>query len=181
MSNINPIDNEELYDSIVLAGVKSPGRVTISGHDRKINWDIKDGQGQAGATTTVKNIPPVEFTCSFYLVKDIAQGVDDIEDWPAFLGLINSSLVGTKPKALDIYHPDLAANLITSVCKSSIGGVVHDGKGGQTVVIKFLEYKPPKPAGGSPNGSATAQEDPNATANAELAALTKQYNNTPWG
>lgn len=180
----NAFDNPELYESIVLAGVRSPGVVTISGHDRVTDWDVKAASGQAGASTTLKGEKPAEITCSFFLVRDLTLGIDDLERWPAFLALINSTVNGSTPKALDIYHPDLAANGITSVVKSSVGGVTHDGMGGQTVVVKFLEYKPPKKVGGSPNGSKAKPKsgaDPDAAALAELARLTDQYEKTPWG
>lgn len=177
----NPIDNPELYDSIVLAGVKSPGLVKLSGHDRKIEWDIKDGPGLKGATTTLHKIPPIEFTATFYLVKDVAQGVDDFAAWPAFLSIINSTVASTTPKALDIYHPDLASNEIRSVVKASIAGTEHDGKGGQTIVVKLQEYRPPKKKTGTLAGSAPKQVDPNADAKAELAKVTAEYQKTPWG
>ncbi len=180
----NPIDDPELYDSIVLGGVSSPGKVTLSGHDRKIGWDVKKGNGQAGASMTRTSEDPVVVTATFYLVKDEAQGIDDFADWPAFDRLIRSTVAGPTPKALDVYHPDLAANDIKSLVLDTFGGVSHDGKGGQTIVVKFSEYKPPKPKGGSPKGSATAKAkttDPNAEANAELERLIKQYQATPWG
>jgi hypothetical protein len=182
----NPLDDEPLYDGIVLGGVQSPGKVTLSGHDRKVGWDVVTVKGQKGATTNLKDIPPIEFTCTFYLVRDDAQGIDDLADWPAFRDLIYSTTDGPKPKALDIYHPDLAANKIKSVVLGSFGGVVHDGKGGQTIVVKFQEYSPPKPKGGSLNGSSTkgkkpAPPDPDADAKKQIAALTAQYAATPWG
>src|SRR5262245_14480099 len=107
MTMINPLDHEEVYDSIVLAGVRSPGRVTLSGHDRKIGWDIKKGPGTSGASMTRTSEDPVEFTASFYLSTR-----EDFDAWPAFDGLIRSTTSGTKPKALDVYHPDLIANSI---------------------------------------------------------------------
>lgn len=175
---MNPIDFEEAYTSIILGGVKSPGVVTLTGHDRKVEWDVKNGNGQSGASTTLKSIPPVEFTATFYLAD-----ADDIDAWPAFHGLINSTLSGRTPKALDIYHPDLVENEIVSVVKALVGGAVHDKKGGQTRVVKFQEYKPPKPKGGSPAGSSTSAKakDPNQAALDELAKLTDQFNKTPWG
>ncbi len=179
-----PVDNEDLYEGIVLGGVKSPGRVTLSGHDRKVSWDVKEGSGQSGATTTLKSIPPIEFTATFYLVQDPAQEIDDFDGWDAFLAAVNSTVSGPKPKALDVYHPDLADNGITSVVKASVGGATYDGKGGTTYVIKFQEYRPPKPAGGSPSGSgakAKTKTDPDQAAKDELARLTKQYQATPWG
>jgi hypothetical protein len=173
----NPVDDEDIYDSIELGGLRSPGVVKLSGHDRKINWDIKTAKGQKGATTELKDIPPIEFTATFYLAN-----VDEWNAWAEFATKINSTVVGSVPKALDIEHPDLAANDISSVVLSSFGGTIHDGKGGQTVAVKFLEYKPPKPKGGAPKGSTkkTAATDPNAAALEELAALTDQYQRTPW-
>lgn len=176
---------ESLYDSLLAAGVRSPGKVTLSGHDRVIAWDVKEGPGQSGASMTRKGAKPVEFTATFYLVADEAQGIDQVADWQAFQQVIESTVAGPKPKPVDIYHPDLAARGITSVVLSSLGGVVHDGKGGQTITVKLIEYFPPKPAGGTAAGSRakkkTAAPDPNAAAKAELAALTKKYEATPWG
>lgn len=182
---INPLDFPDVYNAIILAGKRSPGVVTISGHDRKVGWDIKKGQGQSGASMTLTSEDPVEFTCSFYLVRDDTQGIDDLSAWPEFQGLIESTVSGPTPKALDIYHPDLISQRISSVVKGTIMGVVHDGKGGQTIAVKFVEYKPPKVKKGSPSGSKTkpksATPDPNAAALAELAALTEKYKSTPWG
>lgn len=177
----NPYENPELFDSIVLAGVSSPGVVTLSGHDRVIGWDIKKGTGQTGATTTRTSEDPIEFTCTFYLVKDDSLGIDDFAAWDSFATLIRSTVAGKKPKALDIYHPDLAANDIKSVVLKSFGGVVHDRKGGQTIAVKLLEYRPPKPKGGTPTGSKVKKADPDQAALDELKKLTDEYKRTPWG
>lgn len=176
--NPNPIDNEDLFDVLDLGGMKSPGVVKLSGHDSKVEWDIKEGSGQNGATMTRKGSKPVAFTASFFLATLEEQAL-----WPAFRDLINSTVAGKTPKALDIYHPDLAANGITSVVKGSIGGVVHDGSGGQTYAVSFQQYSPPKATGGTPVGSTTkkAVVDPDAAALAQLAALTEQYKRTPTG
>jgi len=179
---VNVLDNEDLYNVIVLGGLQSPGKVTLSGHDRKHDWDVKGGPSLSGATTTLKSTLPIEFSASFYLLRDVTQGIDDYATWPAFLAKINSTIAGVKPKALAIYHPDLAANGITAVVKATVGGATYDGKGGMTVVVKFQEYMPPKKKGGTPSGASKGQgPDPNAAAKAELEALTKQYQATPWG
>lgn len=178
----NPIDNEDLYISIVLGGVPSPGQVTLSAHDREYGWDVKSGTAQSGATITRKSDDPIAFTCNFYLVKDEADGIDDFALWPDFLALIKSTVAGKEPKALDIYHPDLSEVGIKSVVLKKQLGTIHDGKGGQTKGILFLEYIPPKKTGGTPSGSKTsAKNDPNQKALDELDALTKQYEKTPWG
>lgn len=183
MSDFSDLD---LYDSILAAGVRSPGVVKLSGHNRPIGWDVKKGTGQSGASMTRKGKEPVEFTATFYLVEDVVQGINQINDWWAFEEVLVSTISGPTPKPVDIYHPDLASREITSVVLSELGGFVHDGKGGQTVTIKLTEYFPPKAAsaGGSPSGSKTKKAsipDPNAAAKAELAALTKKYQETPWG
>ncbi len=175
---INPLDFEDNYNKVIVAGVRSPGVVKLSGHDRKIGWDVKKATGQKGATMTRTGEDPVEFTASFYLAD-----IEDFEQWPAFDGLLRSSVSDSTPKALDIYHPDLVVNRIVSVVLSSFAGVVHDGKGGQTVTVKLMEYRPPQKASGSPTGSKAKPKtvDPNQAALDELARLTKQYEATPWG
>lgn len=174
----DPINDEDIFDVIYLAGVRSPGVVKISGHKRKIDWDIQQVKGQKRANMNLKGIPLVEFTCEFTLTD-----AEDWAQWPAFLDLINSTVSGPKPKALDISHPDLVEQDIKSVVKAETQGTKHDGKGGQVKVVVFQEYGPPIPKGGSPTASTTGkpEKDPNAAAKAELAALTEQYKNTPWG
>lgn len=173
----NPFLNESLFDAIFLGNKRSPGFVTLSGHDRNQKWDIKEPDGHGGATTTWKGETVTQFSASFYLVYDPVQGFDEFADWDAFAAHIRSMLPKTgKPRAMDIYHPDLARNDIKSVQQASIGGLTHDGKGGATVVVKFLEWRPPKkkPANATPAGSTTKPVDPNADVKAELAALLVQ-------
>lgn len=175
----NPLDDPALYNVVELGGVQSPGRVTITGHDRKIGWDIKKGSGQKGATVTRSSSDPIEFTCSFFLADR-----EDFDAWPTFLATVNSTADGPTPKALDIYHPDLAEVGISAVVKATVGGTVHDGLGGQTRVIKFLEYRPPAPSRGSPSGSKSSAKkavDPNADLQRELEKLAQQYKDTPAG
>ncbi len=172
----DPLNDEEIFDHVVLSGVRSPGVVKISGHKRKAEWDIKQVKGQKRATMELKAIPLVEFTCEFFLADK-----EDFAAWPAFLDLVNSTIAGPKPKALDIYHPDLAEQDIKSVVKAETQGTKHDGKGGQSKVVVFQEYGPPAAKGGSPTASKAKGPDPDAAAKAELAALTAQYLATPWG
>jgi hypothetical protein len=170
----NPYDDYDLYDQILLATTWSPGVVKLSGHDRKVDWDIKVAPGQKGATMTRKAEQPVEFTASFYLVRDVGLGLDEFAEWDEFAKLIESTVAGKTPKALVIYHPDLARVGITSVVKGTIGGMKHDDKGGATVDVKFIEYRPPQKATGSPKAS-PKKKDPNADVKAKLDALVTAY------
>lgn len=173
----------DAYDYLWVAGQKSPGFVTLSGHDRNYGWDVKKAPGQKGATTTFTGDEPADFTARFHLVRDDSVGRNDFEDWPAFDALLRSSVDGKTPKALDVYHPDLATNGITSIVLKGFGGVEHDGQGGQIITVKLLEYRPPKKAGGTPAGSKTKKvtPDPDQARLDELERLRQQYAATPWG
>lgn len=171
----SPYSNDEALSKIRLGTTLSPGVVTLSGHDAPKNWDIKQATGYVGATTTLHGDNIRQFEASFYLVADEwGDGPDDFEAWDAFRKIIDSCVNGPKPKALPIYHPDLAEQGITEVTSGGVMGAVHDGKGGKTIKVKFLQYKPKKkkkaapPAGAAPK---TEAPDPNAAAKAQLAAL----------
>jgi hypothetical protein len=175
----NVVQNEDLYNSIVLNGKTSPGVVTLSGHDRKREWDIRPGPFLNGAYMVLKWTPPIKFTATFYLVLDQSKGIDDYAAWDAFVPTIKATVQGRTPKAVPIYHPDLAANEITSVVEATIGGMTYDGTGGAYVTVEFQEYRPVKIQGGPPKP--TTANDPNAALKAEVQSLTLQYQNTPWG
>jgi len=180
-ANPTPFDNPELFSSIILAGVVSPGKVTLSGHDRTVKWDVKEAKELDGASMDIKSVPAVEFTATFDLVDD--PELDEFEQWDEFVEIIESTVGGKKVQAVDIYHPYLAAQRppITSVVKATVGGIVDDEKGGRRIAVKFQEYRPPKPKKGSPTGSKTSKPDPNADVKTELSLATAAYATTPWG
>lgn len=180
----NPIDDSDLYDAIVIGSRRSPGKVTISGHAREENWDVKEGDGQGGASTTHKGEKIARFTATFEL-WDEPPYVDHFASWEPFVAHLRNAI----KSAMDVYHPDLVPLDIKSVVVAKIGGMVHDGQGGATVAVDFLEYRPPKPKTSTPSGSTAnagvvgagvaggeaggtiGEDDPNADAKAEVEAL----------
>lgn len=174
-----PYENDELLSKMVLGTIKSPGVCVISNHNRDKAWDVKAAKGQTGATSSLNGDPIGTFDAEFFLADDGAvDGPTDFDEWEDFQRLIESTTNGPKPVALPCYHPDLARQRYTEVVSGGIGGLVHDGKGGARVKVKFLEYRPPKPkppAKAQPkadNGTGTREKpDPNAAAKAQLAAL----------
>lgn len=180
---MNPFDNEELFDRITLAGVNSPGKATISGAKRSEKWDVKEGDGQDGASTTRKGKEPAKFSISFELYYDPTQGIDEFAEWTEFLKVLRRPVAGKEAVALEIFHPDLAELDIKAVVVTSIGSKVHSGKGSATVAVEFLEYSPPKPKpakgakggknskGGKTSGADAKASDPNAAAKEQLANL----------
>jgi hypothetical protein len=170
-----PDTHPDLYRSIILGTTASPGTVTLSGYDRTHNWEDQRPKGSKGENTINHGPKNSGFTATFYLAD-----LEDVGQWDDFQRLISSTVDGPKPQALPAYHPDLVRNKITDVVCQSIGGFVHDGKGGVSVTVKFKEYRPPTPKPAAKAGAAKrkadaqSRPDPNAEAKRELAALVEQ-------
>ena len=179
MSGESPARDPDLFNSLEFDGMFSPGVVALSGHDREQSIDVKESDGQKGATTTWKGTKPGGFTATFSLVYNETTGADDFAEWDLFVERLWGTIPPrvAKPVAKDVSHPDLERNGIRSVVVRKIGGMMHDGKGGATIAVEFSEYFPPKPVKtGSPSGS-KAKEDPNdplVKARKELEALSKE-------
>jgi len=167
----------ELYATIRLGDTTSPGRVTLSGHDRKKEWDVQRAKGATGASNKLNGDPLGTFSATFEFDER------DEESWNTFQRTAESTVNGTTPVALPIFHPDLARQKITKVTLASMGGVVRDDKGLCKVKVDFIEYSPPKPKPvqptkpGTGNGSKTAPKpDPNKAAKDRLAGLVDEAN-----
>lgn len=172
-------DALESVDFVYLNAIKSPGVVTVKGHDRTFKWDVKSAPYQIGATTHYRGQDPASLTLTFYLVRDDSLGIDQISDWDTnFEPVLWKSVQGKTPKAMILYHPDIASRAIGSVVVAKIGGKEWDGKGGCKIELGLLEYKPPRKAGGTPKGA--TKKDPDQDLLDQINALTNQYQKTPW-
>lgn len=179
-TGMNPYEFPELFSKLILGTSVSPGTVVISGHDRWKDWDIQKAKGQTGATSKLNGDPVGQFTATFYLVSEGTDedGNDDFTSWFEFQKEIEATVSGPTPVAKPVYHPDLQANGFTEVTSAGVGGITRDERGGATVVVKFLEYRPPKPkqtrkASGGIN-TQEARQDPNYDAKRELAGLLEE-------
>jgi hypothetical protein len=177
-------NNEELYSKLDVAGVKSPGVVTLSGHALTEDFEVKKGKGQDGATTTRQGRAPAEFTSSHYLVNDPTNPISGNEhaEWYEFVKVLQKYMTdGESPGAVDLFHPDLAVLRISSATPKKITGLIYDGKGGATGTVTWIQYLPPKDKKSSnASGSKTAvskdgRPDPNAAIRAERDALWKAF------
>ncbi len=174
-------ENVDAWSHVVVAGLISPGVVTLSGHERVIGWDDQGAKGQDGATSSRTGAPLGKFTASFYLVDEeyIWPGTTDYTEWELFQALLESSTSGEEPVALEIYHPDLARNHYTAVVLGKMGEMKPDGKGGATIAVELREHRPKKT---KPSGSAsktkatpeTAGDRAVRDAEAELDALLEE-------
>jgi hypothetical protein len=136
---------------------------------------VKAAKGSTGASTTLEGKAPREFTTVVFLADD--ETGEEFYRWDTFRALVESTTTGAKPKALPIYHPDLARAHITEAAKKDIKGPKYDGKGGATYTIDWIEYRPPKPKPptrpAAASGGTTPRDtyDPNAAAKAQLESL----------
>lgn len=171
----NPYQHTDLFTSLLIDGYGwTPGTVTITGGDRKRSWETQRPKGTSGEVTIDHGPKNSEFTATFFFAT-----FEELDRWEELHRFLHSTVSGTKPKTFMIGHPDLTRNHILDVVVESIGKLTHDGKGGASVTVKFLEFRPPKrrPAAKPTTASrklATSPPDPNAAAKAELAALLEQ-------
>ena len=159
----DPQDDPRILSTINLGGMRSPGVVTLTGFDREQTLDVKESDGQKGATTTWKGEKCGKGTATFYLVTN--DEIDEIGDWAAFAEMLESTVPpksGKKPVAKDVYHPDLARNHYTSLILAKMGKMRRDGHGGAEIAVELSEYYPPKAAAaGGASGSKSTPNDPN--------------------
>lgn len=173
----SPATHPEIYKTLIVNGSESPGAVKLSDFAFEQDWEEQKPKGSTGASSLNRGRKLVRFTATFMLAD-----LEDFEAWDEFDRTLKASVGGPKPRAMLITHPDLLRQGAIDFVVTSIGGMQHDGKGGATVVCKFLEYRPPKPKpAAKPDAQSSATRrgtttvnDPNAQRKAELAALLEQ-------
>lgn len=145
----NPVETPEFYDHLIIAGVETPGVVKIDGASRPYKWDVKEGKGTSGGTTTFQGagVPKVKVTLTMWLPEHFAA-------WDDLRTALQASL-SKAVTALDVLYPDLSELDIFSCVVEDIGQVkrVKQGDTLSTVDFSLIEYHPPKKAGGNPSGS----------------------------
>lgn len=159
---INPITDPRDFDTLVLAGMETPGRAIISSPNRSYQWDVKVGKGAFGSTTTFTGRVPAKFNVELSFWRK-----SHFDKWETLYQKLryDPSKIRYNPDTrwvsgvspVDIFHPVLAQLDINTVVVEEIAGLTHAGKGLWKVAIKFLEYYPPPkvsvvatPAGNTP-------------------------------
>jgi hypothetical protein len=174
-------DFPELYDTLTISGMRSPGTVKLSGDALKVKVDKAEAKSSDGGTSTINGRSVREFEAEFYVWNDREKGVDHHVAWAPFYAMLFTQSAAPKAIGFPIVHPDLARAGITSVCVEHIALPTYDGKGGARHKVKFSEHKPKKP---STAGSVVAGAgimtgpvyDPNADLKAILEARIAQWN-----
>ncbi len=175
---MNPIDDAQSLDFFTLAGVDSPGVIPpggITGFDREFSFDIKQGKGAIGATTTFTGQAPAEGTIKLQLWLPA-----HFDAWTLFVKMLKIDPTKAPASALDIYHPSLVDLAIRAVQVKKITPLIHEGAGLYTVAITLIEYIPAKKtsavstASGSKGSDYTSKPSPGQQVDQTIDALEKE-------
>ncbi|WP_437799524.1 hypothetical protein [Sorangium sp. So ce693] len=153
----NPIEQADLYDVIVLAGQRSPGQAQVNGAGSPRNWDERKGYGLSGAylVFTGDGLASFQVRLLFWEPQHFAQ-------WETFSQLLARPQRGTRPKALDYFHPYHEPLGIKSVVVEDVLQQDQIEPGLWAQDIKFKQYRAPKPILSKPEGSTAQLNEPKA-------------------
>jgi hypothetical protein len=156
---VDPITRAQEWHRFVLKGLDSPGTIPkggVKGFKRETGWDIKKGKGTAGATLTVKEVPPV--TGSFTLQLFTEQ---DFKDWDRFASevlLLDASL--QQSSGLSVYYPSFGGIALTTVVVHWFTPPMHQGKGLYHAEVALIEWSQPPPVNITSTPATTAPDEP---------------------
>jgi hypothetical protein len=132
---------------VVVNGVPSPGRATVIGAAVPYKYDIKEGYGLSGATTTYHGRGVAKFT----LHIDI-WAREHFLAWPLFKKLLEPPKPSL-PLVVEMQHPVLSDQGISKVAVESMGALERQSNGLWRCTIQLLEWRPPVPALVKPRGA----------------------------
>lgn len=154
----------EPVDHILLAGSKSPGVCDVTEASSVRRWDERRGFGLSGATSVYRGIALAHPVVTFRLYTE-----QDWLEWALFALLLVKPPLGTRPRAMDIWHPILEDLDIRSVGVEKLDQpVMSDDSGVWSIKCKFIEYRPLQPALSIPDGSQATPLSENDRMIAEL-------------
>jgi len=142
-------------DYVLLAGERSPGLAEVTGADSVRELQERKGYGLGGATVVYKGIKLIKPKISIRLITD-----QDWEDWHQWKRLVERAPTGSRARAMDIWHPILEDQGVTSVLIENVSQPVQTNDSEWTITISCIEYRRPVRALATPAGSDTQQLTP---------------------
>lgn len=142
---IDPRDSA--LNVVVVNGVPSPGRATITGAAIPYKYHVQEGYGLSGATTTYHGRGVAKFTLTIDMWAR-----EHFLAWPLFAKLLEPPKPGLK-LVVEMQHPILSAQGIKAVAVESMGALERQGNGLWRCTIQCLEWRPPVPALVKPRGA----------------------------
>lgn len=156
-------------DYIVLGSLRSPGRATILSASFERKWDVREPYGAIGGTTIYhgEKIKTCEVLIELWEKSHFTE-------WALFRKVLFAKPGKT---ALTIDHPVLALIELKEVQVESVGAFEQDEEGMWSCRIRFLEFRPPKPALSKPIAAIPNAAPPRAARDAldtQIDTLTTQ-------
>lgn len=161
----NPIDDP--CDYITLSGQRSPGIAEVRGANSPRRYDERKGYGLSGATVVFRGIGLTRFTVELRLSTE-----QHWADWYAWKPMVDRPPAGTRPKALDIWHPFLEDLEVKSCVVEDVSQPSQVEDGVWAIEIKFIQFRRPVLSLSKPEASKAAPVDP---VDQRIEALTKQF------
>jgi hypothetical protein len=190
---VAPSRNRQAWETLVVVYSDlewpAPGIVTITGADIEDGYDVKEAQGQKGASTEKKGEKIKKFTSTHWLSDepypegtfDPIEGVDIVDDhvqWTAFQWVLRQAMTSEPPRALSVRHPKLQIKEIFAAVPAKIAGPNPNDDGSTVFAVDWQEYRPVVRTGGpgkdKPDGR-TETDDAIDKALAEIDKLQKEY------
>jgi hypothetical protein len=156
-------------DYILLSGRRSPGLCELSGLGAPRRYDERNGYGLSGATVIFRGVGLSKFSAKIRLYD-----FNDWQLWDLWKPLIQKPPVGTRPRALSIWHPLCEDNDIDKVVVEDVLGPDQTDDGEFTFEIKFIQFRSPVFKLAKPDGAAATPTDPDEVL---IGQLTDQYQN----
>lgn len=132
---------------VVVSGVRSPGRASISGASIPYEWEVQKAYGMSGGVTIFKGRGIAKFTLTITLWDPL-----HFVAWEAFAKLLEPPKPGLK-LVVEMSYPTLADLGIKAVAVENLGALERQSNGVWTSASSLLEYRPPLPALVKPRGS----------------------------
>lgn len=156
-------------DHILLAGQASPGLAEIVGAGSPRKWEERAGYGLSGARNIFRGVG-----CAKFSVKLRLYSAQDWANWYAWKPLVDKPPLGSRAKALDIWHPYLEALDIKSVGVEDVSQPEQTDNGEFTITIKFVEFRQLKAALSKPEASKATPADPIDTLTKQLSSQVQE-------
>jgi hypothetical protein len=142
-------------DYLLVAGSRSPGIAEIVGAVSPRKWDERAGYGLSGSTLVFKGVGLVTFTIKLRLYTEY-----DWVSWRAWRTIVEKPPLGTRAKAVSVWHPFLEELGVTAAVVNELGQPAETAPGEWTIAIKMTEFRAPKVALAKPEGAKAAPVDP---------------------
>ena len=165
---MNPLSNPDSYDVAIIAGKPTPGLLQVVGASSPRTWDKRKGMGLSGAWLFYMGDDLAEFSLVIRIWTE-----EQWAEWERFQPLVMKAPIGTRPKALEIYHPYLVPLGIKAIVVRDVKAPEQVDDGLWEIEILVTQFRAPKPAIGKPDAAKAAEEKPDLIDRA-TAAMTAQ-------